>query len=564
MLERLRISNFALVGSLELDFERGLVILTGETGAGKSLLIGALSSLLGSKIDSDLILTGEEEALVEGVFSDVGDDIKDLLKDMGVGSGRSLTIRRKMEKKGRSSSLVNDSPVPLSHLKEIGRRLLEINGQNQHARLLDEANHAKILDSVQEIAPFAEQVSRLADNVKKLNGRYKLVAGKAGDVAKRMDFLRQEIEEILKVNPKDGEDEELRAKKNVLQNMSKVMENLNGIEAVLSQDEPSSAMFLLKDLTKRAEELAGFEKKWLVLLKEIEGAKNTLLEIRNEAETEASELIFDPAELERIDERLYHIERLKRKFGPLVQDVLEHLSKSQSELDELGSMPVDKEVIRKELDEAFRKFREQAEILSEKRIHEAPPLSAKIESALRPLALEKARFKIDFYPRSIADPDDVTEKGFEDAYFLFSANEGEPLKPLSKIASGGEISRTILAILCSAGGEAGPKTVVFDEVDAGIGGRPADKVGNYLSGLAKARQVICVTHLPQIAAFADQHIKVEKMFENGRTLVKAACLRSAPERNEELARMLAGEKITDSAKAHAKELIKIANLKKKN
>jgi DNA repair protein RecN (Recombination protein N) len=561
MLERLFVKNFALVGSLDLSFEKGLVLLTGETGAGKSLLIGALSSLLGSKIDSDMILLRDEETLVEGVFSGFDDAFGQTLDSMGISPGKSLTIRRKLEKKGRNTAFINGCSVPLNHLKELAPRLLEINGQHQNARLLDEASHAVILDSAKEIGPYAEKVSALSGQVKKLLGHYKLVLGKAGDVEKRIDLIKLEIAEIGKVDPKEREDEELRNKKNVLQNISKVMENLNGIQAALSQNEPS-VLSLLKNITRNAEELSGFDGKWQALLKEIEGAKSTLTDIRDETEIEASNLSFDPMELEKIEERLYQIEKLKRKFGPLLQDVLDYYARVEGELRELKSLPADKEVIKRELDEAFERFQKSAGILSVKRTAFAGVLSKRIETALKPLALEKAKFKIDFYPRIIAQPEDVTEKGTEDAYFLFSANEGEPLKPLSKIASGGEISRTILAILCCADSGGAPDTVVFDEIDSGIGGRPAEKVGSYLSGLAKTRQIICITHLPQIAAFADQHIKVEKHFENGRTTVKALDLPKTEDRKEELARMLAGEKITDSAKAHAQELLRIAASKK--
>lgn len=561
MLERLLIKNFALVSSLELDFGKGLVLLTGETGAGKSLLIGALSSLLGSKPDNDLILSREEEALVEGVFSGPSEKLKGLLTRMGLQEGDKIVVRRRFEKKGKSSAFVNNCLVTPGNLKEIGRGLIEINGQHQSVRLLDEESHSKIIDSTDQASPSAKDVSLLAADVKKLSARYKLAVGKAGDIERRIESLKDEIFEIEKVKPKENEDEELGTRKAALQNMSKITEALSSISSILS-DEGTSAPSLLKELIKRAETLAGFEKKWACLAKEIEQSRSVLLEIKSESERESEKLSFNPEELEHLEERLYQLEKLKRKYGPLLQDVLIRLDKSRKELDELNSLPPDREVIKRELDATFDRYLKSADALSVKRKSGSSLLSKKIEGALKPLALEKARFQIEFRPLKILEPDDATEKGFEEACFLFSANEGEELKPLSKIASGGEISRVTLAILSVTGSGESPNTVVFDEVDAGIGGSPAEKVGSYLSRLAGEKQVICITHLPQIAAYADRHFKVEKSFEGGRTTIKAFELRDS-ERIGEIARMLAGETVAESAKAHARELLKSAKTKKR-
>lgn len=562
MLERLFIKNFALVGSLELEFGKGLVLLTGETGAGKSLLIGALSSLLGARIDSEMILLRDEEAVVEGVFTGINDSFRQVLGSIGVTAEKSVVIRRKLEKKGRNSAFINGCAVSMNHLKELTPRLLEINGQHQNMRLLDESSHAGILDGAEEIKPFADAVAALSDKVKKIGSRYRLVLGKAGEIERRIETLKSEIDEISKISPRDDEDEDLKRRKGVLQNISRIMENLDSIQAALGREEPS-ALSLLKTVSKNAEELSAFQPRWTALVKEIEGARKTLAEVRDEAEKEASDVSFDPGELEKIEERLYELEKLKRKYGPRLEDVLARLADSGKELGELRSLPLDRELIKKDLDEAFGEYLSKADTLSRKRRSFAPLLSSRIAGALKPLALEKARFEIGFNPRIIADPQDATEQGLEDAYFLFSANEGEPLKPLSKIASGGEMSRTVLAILCSADNGGGPDTVVFDEIDSGIGGRPAEKVGSYLSGLAEGRQIICITHLPQIAAFADQHIKVEKRVSGGRTLVGASDLPDESSREDELARMLAGEKVTESANLHARELLKIAKSKKK-
>jgi len=562
MLERVFIKNFALVGSLDLRFEKGLVLLTGETGAGKSLLIGALSSLTGSRIESDLVLQRDEEAVVEATFSPPSEPLRHALSSMGIGTDGPLVIRRKLEKKGRNSAFVNGVAISLGQLKELAPGLIEINGQHQNMRLLDEKAHARILDAADEVKPSAGAVASLSEKVKKMLARYRLVLGKAGEMDARIASLEAEVAEISRVNPKEGEDEELRERRNILMNASRIIENLSSLRAAFSREE-HSAVHLLKGALKNAEALSEFKPGWKAFAREIEAAKSALSEIGDEAEREAGDISFDPAELERTEERLFEIEKLKRRFGPGLGEVLSRLEASSKELQELRSMPLDREALNRELDDAFREYLSAAKKLSASRKRAAPELSRKICQALKPLAMEKARFEIAFDPRPADTPEDASEAGLEEAYFLFSANEGEPLKPLSKIASGGEMSRAALAILCSTESAGGPATVVFDEVDAGIGGRPAEKVGSYLSGLSAGKQIICITHLPQIAAFADQHIKVEKAAENGRTLVSARTLETMSGREEELARMLAGEKITESAVVHARELLKIAGSKKK-
>ncbi len=560
MLERLHVRNFALVGSLELEFENGLVLMTGETGAGKSLLIGALSSLLGSRMDSDLVVLRDEDAVIEGTFTNLDPSFAGALASMGIPASGQVTVRRKIEKRGRSAAFINGCAVSAGQLKELAHRLIEINGQHQSVRLLDESSHAAILDSAETVRQAAERVRELSERTRKLNDRYRLVQGKAGEIQRRLGTLREEIDEISRVAPAENEDEELGGKRKVMQNLSTVMENLSSIKALLGGEE-TSVLSLLKEASKKAGELSEYRPKWSALARELEATRSPLAEIRDEAEREASDMSFEPGELERIEERLYRLEKLKRKYGPLLRDVISRLESARAEMEELSSLPLDREAVRKELDESFREYLEAAADLSQKRRESAPLLGGRIESALRPLALEKARFQVGFSERKVAEPSDVSEKGLEEAYFLFSANEGEALKPLSKIASGGEMSRTVLAILTSAGAGGGPDTVVFDEIDSGIGGRPAEKVGRYLSRLARGKQIICVTHLAQIAAFADQHMVVEKLTACGRTNVAARVLQGRDAREEELARMIAGEKVTETAKAHARELLKASGEK---
>jgi DNA repair protein RecN (Recombination protein N) len=552
MISRLFVKNYALVENLELNFAEKFVVLTGETGAGKSLLIGALSTLLGAKFDASLLLRKGEECVIEGTFVSG----KNQINSLGLEDCDCLILKRKFDKEGKNWAYLNGETISLSKLKSVAENLIEINGQHQGAKLLDEENHLKIIDSLKELKALSSETVSLSREIKEQCKLLKLAEGKMSEITKRIESLESEMLEIEKVSPKENEDEELKSRKMTLENRSKILEDLTSIVYQIKSSE-NSILSSLKEVYKKAEDLSQYIVSWKDLAKEIENSRAALVEIHSLAEREIESLDFKPDELEKIQERLYQIEKLQRKFGPTLNDVLSHYKAISDELKQLKKTNFDKYEIKKKVDELYEKYIAVAKKLSKIRRERSKVFSQNVASILKHLGLEKGRFEVIFSPLKIEGAEDVSEKGLEEAYFLFSANEGEPLLPLSKIASGGELSRVMLAILSSAKGDTLERTLVFDEIDSGIGGKPAEKVGVYLQNLSLSNQVICVTHLPQIASYADQHIKIIKSDKEGRTTVNGKVL-SEEERIEEIGRMLAGEKITKSAVDHAKELLKIA------
>ncbi len=558
MLSRLFVRNFALVENLEICFDKNFIVLTGETGAGKSLLIGAISYLLGAKFDPSLLLKRGEECIIEGTFTETFKPSNKL----GLESEEPFTVKRKFDRTGKSWAFLNGETISLNRLKSLVEELIEINGQHQEAKLLDERNHLEIVDSLNGVSKLSKEIGRLASEIREKLKLLKLAEGKASEINMKIKILEEEIGEIDKINPKENEDEELKIRKKIVENSSRIYENLLSIATKIKTEE-NSILPLLRDVIKKAEELAGYKENWKELHKELENSRAVLSEIYNIVEKEIESLDFEPDELEKIQERLYQIEKLERKYGPGLNDVISRRNSNLSELNKLKEAGFDKDTIRKEVEESFKKFISEAKTLSKARSDAAKLFSKNVTAILKNLALEKGRFEVNFIPLRIDEPIDITEHGLEDVNFMFSANLGEPPLPLSRIASGGELSRIMLAILTAAKGDYQGRTIIFDEIDAGIGGKPAEKVGIYLHRLSLSHQVICVTHLPQIAAYADQHIKIEKTMKEEKTTVCGKTL-SEEERIEELGRMVAGEKITQSAVIYAKELLKIAEEKKKS
>lgn len=558
MLLRLFVKNFALVENLEFNFDKNFVVLTGETGAGKSLLIGALSYLLGAKFDSSLLLRKGEECIIEGTF--LGDPR--MLNSLSFEDKDCFILKRKFDKTGRNWAYLNGETISINRLKALAEELVEINGQHQGTKLLNEETHLKILDSHKNISPLSEETAFLSREIKDKLKFLRFAEGKISEVNRRIEMLQEEISEIDKVNPRENEDEELKIRKKIVENSAKIYENLLAIISRI-KSEDNSILSQLKDVINKAEELSFFKENWKELFKDLENSRIVLAEVHNIAEKELQSLEFEADELEKIQERLYKIEKLQRKYGPELKDVILRRNSNIDELNRLKSATFDKETLKREVQETFEKYLQIAKNLSKAREREAAVFSKNVTSVLKHLALEKGRFEVNFTPLKVVEPEDANEKGLEEVQFLFSANEGEPLLPLSKIASGGELSRVLLAILSSSKTNSPNRTVIFDEIDAGIGGKPAEKVGIYLDNLSENNQVICVTHLPQIAAYADQHIKIEKTMKGGKTTVNGKVL-SLDERIEELGRMVAGEAITQSALIHARELLKIAKERKDN
>ncbi|MCX7830499.1 MAG: hypothetical protein N2445_05515, partial [Acidobacteria bacterium] len=437
MLLRLFIKNFALVENLDLNFENNFIVSTGATGAGKSLLIGALSTLLGARFDSSLLLRKGEECLIEGTFVCQEEHKNSCAEDL-----EHIILKRKFDREGKSWSYLNGETISLSKLKELSENLIEINGQHQGARLLNEENHLKIIDSLKELKSLSEKTALMAKEIKENCKLLKLAEGKISEIKQRIEFLESESSEIEKVNPKENEDEELKSRKKALENRSRILENLTFIISRVQSDE-QSILASLKEVIKKADDLSHYIPSWKDLAKDLENSRTTLLEINRLAECEIESLDFKPDELEKIQERLYQIEKLQRKYGPTLNDVLSHYNSISSELKKLKETNFDKEKIKKKVDQLFSEYLKTAKELSILRNEKAKVFSQNVASILKQLSIEKGRFEVRLSPIKVDEPDNVSDLGLEEAYFLFSANEGEPLLPLSKIASGGELSRVM-------------------------------------------------------------------------------------------------------------------------
>jgi DNA repair protein RecN (Recombination protein N) len=559
MLTHLKVRDFALVEELELELGPGLCLLTGETGAGKSILVEALGLLAGDRADTEMVRSGSEGAVVEGTFEPDRnrEAARALLASWGTQGPEEMVVRRKVQRGGRSASTVNGAGVSQAQLREFGALLVQIHGQHQGQALLDEQNHLRMLDAHPEVAPAAVSTANAHAALASSLSRLKALRRGESERAQRLDEIRFQIREIDKAAPKAGEDEGLAVELRRLQNAEKIASAASAVHELLGAEERSAARQIAA-AARKLEELSGVDPSWEPFLRDLEATASVLASIASEAERTASTVAFDPQALERALERQAELDRIKRKYGPSLDEVLALRDSLQREFSDLTDASLSPEQAQAQAEQAFQDFRAAALGLTQARRRAGDALGRAVEKELKPLALEKARFAVDLVPRRARTPEEAVPWGEEDVRFLFTANPGEPLKPLARTASGGELSRALLAILTASAADFGPGTLVFDEVDSGIGGRPAEAVGRRLKRLGQRHQVLCVTHLPQIAAFADQHILIEKTVRRGRTLIAARNLDTAA-RQAELARMLAGESVGKTALEHARELLRLAS-----
>jgi len=558
MLTHLTLRNFALVEQLEIAFGDGLTLLTGETGAGKSILVEALGLILGGRADAHHIRSGSDAAELEAVFRlpSPPAPLRAWAAEEGVPLEEELVVQRSLRLGGRNVSRVNGSAVPAGRIRALAEHLVHLHGQHQSHALLDEEAHRALLDALPAVRPAAIETERAASAVSALLGRIRTLERDERERARRLDALRFQIEEIDRVDPRGGEEEELAGRRSRLRHARRIGEDASALVDLLRESE-GAALSLLAETLRRMDDLAEILPAWRDLGADARSASETLSAVAAEAEALLSSLEDDPGALEETEARLAALDALKRKYGPGLVDVLGHREAIGRELDALSDARRGPDALRIDLDSAFAAYLEAGRALSGARAQAAASLSSTVTKELSTLALEKARFEIALPPRTADAPEQVSPAGLEDVRFLFSANPGEPLKPLAKIASGGELSRTMLALLTALQDAAGPATLVFDEVDAGIGGKPAERVGKRLRALAASRQVLCITHLPQIAAHAHRHAVVAKDASGTRTRVTFTPL-DDEKRIEELARMLAGESVTPSARRHAAALLKAA------
>ena len=555
MLKLLKINNIALVPTLELAFGPGLTLLTGETGAGKSILIDALGLVLGERASPDLIRTGEERATVEAVF-----ELKNagtLLEERALPQdGDELVLRRELQANGKGRATANGAIVPVGVLRDLAPHLAAVHGQHEPQGLLDPATHLSLVDHF--AGTSASEVGEVFRELRAAEAALERLRGDLREAERRREMLEFQAGEIERAELKAGEEEALRAEKARQANAGRLASLSSEAYALLYDDE-AAALTQLGQVFKRVEELGSIDAEFRPFLEARADCLPPLEELARVLRDYRERLEVSPGRLDEIESRLALVERLKKKYGSSVDEVLAFGARCRGELLALLSPEQEQRKLEERRDRAAAAYLERARALSKRRRSIARELVRRVQAELAELAMEKTRFEVLFTPASAetaaADPALWTEQGLEGAEFLLSPNPGEELRPLVRIASGGELSRLMLALKSVVRADAAGLTLVFDEVDAGIGGRVAEVVGRKLRALADKQQVLCVTHLPQIAAFADNHLAVRKQVARGRTETGVDALTDR-ERVEEVARMLGGETITPTARLHAQEMLK--------
>lgn len=553
MIRYLRIKNLATIENLELELDSGLTILTGETGAGKSIIIDALKLLLGEKASADLIRTGKEEASIEAVF-EISEREK-LPPHLELENGNQLFLQRIISSQGLSKSYLNGLLVPLKKIKELGEQLIDIYGQNDHIFLLDTSNHLRFLDDFAEAEALREEVKQAAQKVRTLLREKAELQDRQKERARRLDFINFQVKEIEQAGLRPGEDEELLQERSILKNAEKIAILVN--QAIdLAYESEASMVAGTRRLENIVSELQGF-------FPELESSRAQLEEFNIFLKELAGNLIDfrdryapSPEKLEEIEARLNLLDKLKRKYGSSLEEILTYLEKIKKEKDELEKSEEKLSELDKEIEKNFEDYRKLCGQLSQLRKERARELEGLIVKELSQLAMTRARFRVDFrsLPLSLEDPSTIRDLGAEELEFILSPNPGEELRPLRRIASGGELSRIMLAFK-SLGKEAEKgRTLIFDEIDSGIGGQTADFVARKLQQLARRHQVLCITHLPQIASAASHHFRIEKKTEKDRTYTLVRKLRDK-DRPEEIARLIAGTRLTEASLQMARELL---------
>lgn len=565
MLSFLKIKNIALIDEIGLEFAAGLNLLTGETGSGKSIIVDSLSALTGERISSDLIKEGASDAQIEGLFNiSLTKEARRIFEESGIEFDEAerveLIVRRELSAAGKNRIFVNNRLVTQNFLKKIGAFLVDIHGQGEHVALFDPATHLEMLD---EYAGSQIERERTAEKYRAMASVRREIEDLRADEAEKLqllDILHFQVDEIKRVGLQIGEDETLEEEKRRLNNIEKLTA-LSAEAYALLYENGESSLTTLEKAARNIDELSEYESSFLEYTEGLKTAKAVLEDLAFSVRSFSGSLEFSPERLEEIENRLAEISRLKRKYGGAIGSVLAHLSESEERLKNIETAEFREKELRRELEKAREDYIQIARELHEKREKAARKFEKEVEANLKMVAFEKARFEVRIGSVATASGTDesadksFTAKGFDQIEFYFSANPGESVKPIAKVASGGEASRLMLILKTSAALSEQEKAMVFDEIDAGIGGRVAEAVGLKLKELAKTQQVLCVTHQPQIASLADHHFLVEKESVKDRTEIRVEEL-NENEKIEEIARMLAGETISETARQHAKEMLK--------
>ena len=557
MLRNLYIENIAVIQQADIDFSTGLTVLSGETGAGKSIIIDALSAILGGRVSRDLIRTGQSKACVAGTFADLPEQVLELAREQGFEPEEGqLLIRREMFADGRNQCRINGRPASLSNLKTLGEKLVSIYGQHDGQHLLNEQLHLDYLDAFADLGQPLEDYLRQYEALLQLNRRMKALSMSTAEKERRRAALPGRIEELKKANVKPGEQDELLSLRLRLQNGEKITEGLAEAAVCLDGGEQSEGA---ADLLAQAAKSLSRGARYSAAAEQLETKMRELAllaaDLSGELADELSRMEFSPEKLEQTERRLDQIAKLCVKYAVPADGLEEHLASLEQELDALDNLDDNLDELKAQYAEMRAALYEQAGALHDLRCQAAERLSQAIERELHDLDLKNARFRAEVEDLRTENQARFTKKGTDNVRFLLSANAGEDLKPLSKVASGGELSRIMLAMkTVLSAGEQG-MAAVFDEVDAGVSGRAAQRVAEKLQAMAKNRQVLCITHLPQIAAVADGHLLIAKTEREGRTFTEVTPL-DREGRKREIARIIGGAVITETTLASAEEMLK--------
>lgn len=559
MLKFLSIENFALIESLRIDFHPGLTLITGETGSGKSILVDAVALLAGERASQEMVREGFDRARVEGIFELCANHpARAVLERAGLSQGEDeVVIRREISQTGSNKVFINNCVSTQGFLAELGPLLADIHGQHDQQLLLQPRTHLEFLDAFGSNQPQLVEVGRLFGNVQQLKSRLAAIRASEKERLQKIDTFKFQIEDIEKLSLTPGLDQALETERALLTTSEKRCLHAQSAYQGLYENE-ESCLTLLGNVDKELAQLAHLDDTFSPLVGRLAEARYQLEEIAYQLRDYAAKIEYSPARLEEIEERLAQIQKAKRKYGGSVDEILSYYDQIQQETQELLRAEEKTEELSREVTRIEEEYLRLARSLSDKRRADGAALCREVEKELACLSMDKTRFEVTLTSSEAL----ASEKGIDEAEFLISANVGEAPKPLAKIASGGEISRVILALKSVLTLETYPKTLVFDEIDAGIGGRVASNVGEKLARLAGGHQVFCVTHLPQIAHQADQHYYLAKREQRNRTVIEINRL-TDEERVQELARMLSGETVTASTEKHARELLKAAKKRRR-